>query len=69
MTLCSFLQLYLDMERILKDTGVTRVSVSDSWLKIWTPRIFKQATVESRNNAKLKACMESVKEGIKINLK
>ena len=69
MSFVALLQFYLDMERILKDTGVTRISVSDSWLKIWTPRIFKQATVESRSNAKLKACMESVKEGIKINLK
>ena len=63
-----YLQLYLDMERTLKDTGITRTSVSDSWIKIWTPRIFTQAKIESGGNLKLKKCMESANKGTTVTV-
>ena len=53
----------MDMQRLLHQTGsdVTYASFSDSWVKLWSQRILKQAEAESSNNRRLKSTLTSLK--------
>ena len=48
------------MDEIIKDTGTTCQSVNESCKKIWSPRIWKQASLEKASNSKLKVVMDSL---------
>lgn len=52
----------MEMERIIAGAGsdVTHASFSDSWNKLWTPRIMTQARSESSSNTRLRTVLESM---------
>lgn len=48
------------MDRILSSTGITDTSVKDSWKKVWSPAILKQASNEKASNSRLRWVMDTL---------
>eukprot|EP00731_Ephydatia_muelleri_P000801 Em0001g801a len=61
--------LFMEMERIIAGAGsdVTHASFSDSWNKLWTPRIMTQARSESSSNTRLRTVLESMEISFESN--
>ena len=49
----------LEMQRLLQ-TERLQQSVRDSWVKVWTPKIINQASVEKSKTRKLVIVMEDI---------
>ena len=48
------------MGRILVSTGATHASVRNSWMKIWSRRILKQAENEQHSNGRLRTILDGL---------
>lgn len=53
----------MEMERVIAQAGsdVTHSSFTDSWSKLWAPRIMIQAGSERNSNRRLQTVLESMK--------